>query len=198
MKKPSVFVLKDFLLPGSLSGASLMIGIVLGILSSLQGAAIMTCIALLFAGIYIRSLIERVLELRKYEYIPSEYYALMVNYGGYTGSSDEEMILYTNKTLKSWGDVFLPGDVQNAIKNIGIIWVEFKEMPIPHPSEKGSLVAGYATTKKDKMIVVVGFKFKNQELVRTAFEHEVGHIIQAKVTGSWDSHHERSRFYGVK
>ncbi len=188
--KLSFFNIKEFLSVGMLSVLSLIATvIVFAVLHPLQEAhALMTVVTLVFAGIYVRLLFARKAELDRFELIKGGNYRLMVRYSTYD-VSPEDIKAEFDSTVQAYSEVFGTDRVQDAVEKAKTFWLIFEEMPLKIYGKNISGGTTYYTTN-----MTVGY-VKGQDIKTTAFKHELGHIIQAGVSGVWDEaeHHKISK-----
>lgn len=203
MKKPSFFTLKDFLMIGNLPIVSTIITIAMLFTFPFgEALALMITVSVVFWGIYIRLLFLRKAELDKFTFIDGKNFALMVDFGDYS-CDNEDLLRATENALEKWENIY--ENTKEKMKGT-TFKVFFKEMPITVPGRvefvdgkpKLQKLTGYTIFYSST--INVGFKSKDQSLETTAFEHEIGHVIQGKVTGVWDEkkHHEVSKENGIK
>ena len=204
MKKPSWFRWLDLLFPGSLwvvSGVLTVLTFRYG--TTLEGEPLtlgpklmMIGLTLAFLGIYLVLLYLRKKALDKFVFIDARGYGLMVHTGGWKEFDRVEFKEVTDATFVAWGEVLGVQVTKLYLNSDNIYWAWFEPGPIETPTKQK--VAGYTIPRSNR--VHVGYKTPDQPLTKTAYEHELGHIIQGWVTGSWDEteHHERAKKYGLK
>jgi len=205
-KKPSAFRWDDLLSFGGVTLLSTSVTIFITTMAGLgkieiegaspwMGVALCWTVALSMAGIYGALVRARAQELKPFIWVahPAGRYAFMIHPGDYdidlTELHDEVLT-----TVNGW-EALYPEAWQSLRKDV--VWVWFKPWPIENLFGRSVKVAGVTVSGTHKMLV--GFKEKNQPLKRTAFAHELGHIIQGFQTGDWrqDVHHARSKELGL-
>ena len=189
--KPSIFKIKDFLSFGIISIVSI-IGTILvfAMISPIQQAHfLMLLVSLAFIGIYVRFVFLRKAELAPYTWVKTKYFGLMIDFGDYKGAYLEEIVQECEFITEKWIGFF---GSKNDIHKIDNVWVNFKQIPFSLPGQKKRKLAGAAVYYTTEMYA--GFNDKNDPISKTSFSHELGHILQAYISGEWDekSHHERS------
>lgn len=149
--------------------------------------------ALGFWVVYIAVLRARKNFLEKFRWLPE--WGLMVKKGEYS-PKDEEINQAVSDTITAWTPTF--PDAKKIVQS-DVIWVEFhKDLDETEKNPAKRRVEGFTIAYSYQMFV--DYDDVSQPLVRTAFEHELGHIIQGHATGKWDldSHHERSKLLKLK
>lgn len=210
--KPPVWRVGDFIAFGS--GAVFCIGfLVYGLVVGFHGDSsavrqapwLLLATALAFLFVYWRVIVIRQNDIRGFVLVGDPRYGFMVNFGEY--SIDPTTIPTLLKLIEDarmrWGDAAAKGDpadsqftpqaVDSALTS-DYIWVWFRPGDLDLPWGPPGKVAGYTVGRK----MVVGFK-PGAPPERTAFEHELGHVIQYAVTGIMDNdiHHARSKRLGI-
>lgn len=209
-KKPSWFRVKDLLtmiLPIILSVIGTIVIFSAGTLESVDGSpistgevrALMVVVTVAFIGIYAALLFLRWKALQPFTYYSGENYAFMVDKGKYTSAdlTKDELFRLTDLALDEWGAVFTRSKTLKVADG-ALFWVWFEPYPITQVRGSDKKVAGYTILGTRKMHVA--YRTKDAPLDSTAYRHEVGHVIQGFVTGSWSEkeHHERSAKYGIR
>lgn len=204
MEKPSWFKITDFILFAGTAVPAAIMTIYLMYADNVetQGSRA-EWIGLCWAIVAVFILIcARFIQVRKKEldrYIWYGKYGFMIEWLEYNPPKEDDEAEFNRlveKTIKGWSEYY--PKAENIVKN-NVIWVCFKPGPITHVrGTTNKKVAGYTMAEGHKL--VVGFREKDQALERTAFEHELGHLIQGHATGDWNenTHHERSKEYGLK
>jgi hypothetical protein len=205
-KMPSTLQFGDFIafgLGGVVCIGLLIYGLIVGFESSSVGQApfILAATAAGFLLVYWNVIKIRKNNLKDFVLLGGPEYGFLVNAGGYPSNKLSELKTIVNDTVKAWEKVavddpaFSPEAIANAL-NADYIWVWFKPGDI-HPLFKpAAKLAGYTIHRK----MVVGYRSEDTSLIRTAFVHELGHIIQGTITGVWDNdiHHARSKKYNIR
>lgn len=177
-----------------------------GTLESVSGAPIsttevrvlMVVVTTAFIGIYAALLYLRWKALKPFIYYTASNYAFMIDPGKYKGAvSTNELIRLTDLALDKWGAVFDRGKVLDAA-NGALFWIWFEPHPITQFRGSKKKYAGYTINGTRKMHVA--YRTVDAPLDSTAYRHELGHVIQGFVTGSWSEkeHHERAAKYGLR
>lgn len=204
-KKPHWFRLADILMPGSLTFLSLLATIWVFSLDRLESATgeslpsgifgvhgLMVAVTLGFAVVYLRLLYARWSDLKPFRYIKGPGYGVMLHSGGYEGPiTDDDVIREFEGALAGWGRVLSLARVI-SMANQSVFWVWFRPT-LTHPRMGESVkIAGHTVAGAKKIVVI--YKDPKTPLRDTALRHEIGHVIQGHITGSWDQaeHHLRS------
>lgn len=136
--------------------------------------------------------------LSKFEFYQGPGFALMVHPGDYeTALNGNEVIRLAQTAFQEWGTV-LGEEAVNRFTNGSLFWVWFLPWPIEQVRGTDLKVAG-RTIVGSKMMQV-SYRTPTVALDTTAFRHEIGHVVQGFVTGSWDEseHHERARQHNLR
>jgi hypothetical protein len=208
-KMPPVWRIGDFIAFGS--GAVACIGfLIYGLIVGFQGTAsavkqapfLLAATAAGFLFVYWRVIKIRQNDIAGFILVGGPEYGFLVNLGDYNPPGGMvELKAIVQETAKGWGTkptadepVFTPISVENALTS-DYIWVWFKPGTQDLPFNMPGKVAGYDVYRK----MVVGYLAKSTPLERTAFAHELGHVIQGTITGDWnqDTHHARAKKYGL-
>lgn len=212
-KKPHWFRLDDLLMPGSIPIIMLIATICIfaagdNIQSATEGMelptgvfgvhGLMVVVTLVSLGIYLRVLFARKSGLAEFKYVKGPNFAFMVHPGDYKSALDEqEVIRLAEQAFQDWSKLFSSKEIENFVDD-ALFWVWFK----PHPLKqvRGQPVKAAGATIPGTRKMVVSFKDPNQELDATSFRHELGHVIQGGLTGSWNEaeHHSRSKGLGIR
>ena len=194
MKKPSAFKVLDLLTFGlPAAGVSTLAAWTSTLDVSGQAKAITWACAAGFVFIYAMLVYSRHRALKRFTWLPK--HGLMVDkdqWGGYLSGMDDVVEKVADQWSKAEG--------YDGLKIIhgNVIWIHFRPGPITRVrGQDVKPVAGYVIPRGYDM--VVGYTGRGQPLERTAFEHELGHLVQGHATGSWDEaeHHERSKRRGL-
>lgn len=203
-KLPPVLRWWDFLTFG-MNGVYTFGFLIYGLVHGVQGTSsavaqwpyLMTATGLAFFFIYWRVILIRKKEIAGFVLIGAPKYGFAINFGMFPSQGLDQLIPSIVTRLEGkWADVpespFSLSTVDAALTS-DLIWVWFKpgDVDLPHTASK---VAGYTVYRQ----MVVGYK-EGATLEQTAFEHELGHVIQGSVTNVWDQsiHHARSKKYGL-
>ncbi len=163
-----------------------------------QWPYLMTATGLGFFFVYYRVIIARKHEIAGYTFAGGPTYGLCVKFGDYKLANGEvlaDFATIVRKTAQGWTAAGWTLEQINAVLNSDYIWVVFEPGDVDLPHEAGK-VAGYTVAYSRNM--VIGYK-PGATIEQTAFAHELGHIIQGNMTGSWDmdEHHARSKRLGL-
>ena len=115
-------------------------------------------------------------------------YGFMIIPENYLLPAEQEFDGVVASTIRDWTP-FHPA--ANRLMKTGVKWLYFRkdldEKPI---TPKVGLVEGFTTGWGS--VIYVDYDAKLQVLEKTAFQHELGHIIHGLATGGWDviEHHE--------
>lgn len=188
-KKPSWFRILDLFTIGLGAIASLFSLVYVGINKiqtphATEGVFLLNTVALAFLGIYVAYLLQRRAWLKEFTWIPE--YGLMVHLGGYKGAISADFVVETKLLLDAW-ERFIPLAKYRFLADV--TWVFFEQ----DLDTKGSSLTG----RKVKGFVISGTRLvcvdfdQFEPLSRTAFTHELGHIIYGLSTNKWDEaeHH---------
>jgi hypothetical protein len=198
-KLPSVWHFGDFIAFG-LGGVLCVVLLIYGLLGhttgSVQWPYIVVATAAAFFFIYWRVIVLRQNEIKGFVLVGGPKYGFLVNFGDYKPplGKEEELEHAISDTIKRWEVCFSAADIDKAV-TADYIWVWFKPGTLDLPSGMPGKVAGYTIARK----MVVGYRSPEIQLNRTAFAHELGHIIQGYITHDWDqkTHHARAKANGL-
>ena len=135
--------------------------------------AMLSVVTGLFWGIYGLFLYQRNKFLNRITYITKHDIAVITN--GFNVKQDDVERL-TDDTIKAWDAAC---DFDRSAKSLEGLWVEFKTFPVKLHSKVGTF-AGYTIGNN----VVIGYK---DNLIETAYQHELGHVIHKEFTGMWNN-----------
>jgi len=197
-KPPPVWRIGDFI-AFALGGIACVALLIYGLFGHVEGSAqwpgITAATAAGFLFIYWRVILIRKNDIKDFVLIGTPSYGLMVHFGDFPHNAavEKQMLEAIDQTAEGWAEIFTTSEVQAAL-NRDFIWVWFRPGDIHPPYGPPATLAGYTIARK----MVVGFH-PGANLARTAFTHELGHIIQGTITGIWDndSHHARSKRFGL-
>lgn len=158
--------------------------------------ALMWTVVAVMAFIYVRLVMARKKYLDRFTFIGGPKYGFLVDFGDYKPENPEKNIPdLTTHTIAGWSKLF-PGAESIITKDY--IWVWFQPGPITRiRGVEVKPVAGYTVVRGRDL--VVGYREPNQLIGTTAFQHELGHLIQGVATGDWDEakHHDRAKRNGL-
>jgi len=201
-KKPAWLRLDDFL---TIAGPGI---VVLGILVALlfrddveaKGGWqwLMLAVGLCFIGIWVRVLLSRKAYLAQFRWYPT--YGIMVHPGErdpYALPEDHVLDTAVRETVNRWSLYYGPRALASISSDV--IWVFFKkDLDESTANRAKAKVEGITFARSHTM--QVDYDHRDQPFERTAFEHELGHIIMGFSTGDWDQqkHHDFARGHGLK
>lgn len=196
MKKPSPFKVKDLIsfgLPSILLIAA-SIAFMFLLVPFQEFHVMMWVISALVIGAYSIVVAKRAAKLSKFKFVKVKNFALMIEKSEY--SDDKPIKSSVLDTVQGWSEYFGDQEVNKSLSN-QIIYIYFKKAPLYSPNNQVNSVAGYNPYYTND--IYVSYKDLNHELKKTAFEHELGHVIQGLVTGVWDqsAHHKLSAELGL-
>lgn len=152
--------------------------------------ALMWVVTAVMLGIYIRVVLLRRSFLKRFTFFGGKY-GIMVEAGEYKTVIEQNMIsAETDRTIEGWKKIFSNAE---EIARKDYLWVWFEPGPITRDRGSKVKVNGYTIARGRDMIV--GYRAEDQPLERTAYAHELGHVIQGHATGDWteSTHHKRSK-----
>lgn len=202
-KKPGIWHVSDFVafgLCGVICLAFLVYGLTVGFTGQSsavkQAPYILAVTAAGFFFVYWQVIRGRIKDLKGFVLVGNPEYGFMVNMGEYTPPDGlGELKDLVAETAEAWTKAFDKQEIQEAL-NRGYIWVWFKQGDLDLPFNLPGKVAGYTIYRR----MVVGYPTPTTPIRRTAFVHELGHVIQGTVTGDWrqEIHHARSKKLGIR
>ncbi len=200
---PGIWKVSDFVAFGL--GGVVCIGLLMfGLVSGFEGDAssvkqvpfLLAACAAGFLFVYWQAVKVRINELRGFVLVGDPKYGLLVNMGSYepVGEDLYDLVELVEKTVDDWSRVWPRERVEEALSS-GYVWIWFKEGDLDLPYGRPGKVAGFTVLRKIHVGYIPGSTFR-----KTAFAHELGHVIQGLVTGSWsqDEHHARSKEHGIR
>lgn len=196
MKKPHWFRPLDlaYLFCGGLAAGLTAYAVI----NRAQGPAgwqiLMGVVSLLFFVFFVITAYQRKKWLDTFEWLPT--FGFMIQTNGYSLPASSEVDQVIERTVRDWSK-FFPGAGSLLMKEV--TWVHFQKdlnetaMNPAHQKVKGLTLAG-------THIIYVDYDNKLDSLEKTAFQHELGHIIYGNATNSWDQEeqHEYIRTRGLK
>ncbi len=191
MKKPSWFRWSDlvaFLLPVVGIGVVSLYAMRVGVEGSNAKGGLALCwgVAATFMGIWARICWLRRKALEEFTWFPT--YGFMVHGNGYQlpdGKAFDALIL---KTIQAWAPYHPNAE---ALVKEKVVWVYFeKDLDENDKNPAHTKVKGFTFASSHTM--VVDFNDPSEPLEKTAFEHELGHVIHGHATGGWNlaEHHQ--------
>lgn len=197
-KKPSWFLLKDLFAlagPGVATLGLGLYGLSSGFIAT-EATVMLAVVGLAFIGIWIRILFNRKQTLSEYHWYPT--YGFMVHDDGGKYHLPGTVLFEASvwRTIQAWAPYY---NADFLVKGSDIIWVYFKkdlDENDKNPANKkvNGVTIGYSHTTE------VDYDSADQPLERTAFEHELGHLIMGWGSGSWDEevHHDFMKKHGLR
>lgn len=162
------------------------------VISAVAPRLFMVGLSLVFLGMWLGLLWRDKRKHDRYTYIEGDTFGIMVDPGGY-GLDQGRLIGETLDSIVQWSRVFPSSKIVKLFDGL-ILWVVFKKEPLLLNRVR---VAGYSMPKAK---IFVSYKESSQPLRKTAYQHELGHVIQGNVTGSWNQgeHHQRAKDVGLR
>ncbi len=175
------FQISDLLLIGAPAIACVAFGVIV-LPSSLEAGLLLFTVALGFLAVYLTALNNRKKFLSKFKYKINGVY---INPNGYLASKESFQVEI--EWLKRSYDVFYKTDLKD-------VFVEFNNGPIIHNGARhhGLTFFGGGAVK-------VEYLDPKQPIEKTAFSHELGHVVIGRATKGWDedTHHALMRRFGM-
>lgn len=158
-----------------------------------EALALMWVVALTFVAIYGRLLWLRKKFIDEWEWEPT--FGLMVKRNGLKADL-AELAVATRDSIYGWGKHFGESAVRRLIME-NVIWVVFNKDLDTHPPSGKVPMEGYTVVRSFAMMV--DFDDPSDPVIRTAYQHELGHVIQGHITGEWDqdTHHKKAKELGL-
>lgn len=199
MQKPSWFTLRDLVFFGipivGISAVTIYAHIV-GVEGEHAGQALALCwvVVAAFIAIYLRLLWIRKETLKQYRWYPT--YGFMLRYGEY--QLPEEGVLDGSvwKTIQLWSKLHPNAE---AIVKSNINWVSFHKHLDENDKNRAHMkVEGYTVAVSH--VMAIDYDTPTDAFEKTAFEHELGHVIAGFATNNWDMvvHHEVMKKNGLR
>jgi hypothetical protein len=184
-----------FLIYGLVHGATALDGSK----ASADWPYLMAATGLGFFFVYWRVILIRKKEIAGFVLVGGPNYGFAVNFGDYkpTGETNDDLFDLWMSTADKWTAAGWSIEQIRGALNQDYIWVWFKPADasggIDAPRQTGK-VAGYTIYRQMVIAYTPGEMFE-----KTAAAHELGHVIQGTITGSWDmnEHHARSKRLGL-
>lgn len=209
--RPHWITLRDLLFPGSLvplSFAATLWVCFADIDSATPGQTLPTgvfgaqglmgFVTLVLAGVYGRLLWLRYQALKPFIFIQGPFYSIMLDPGRYRGSLEPHLVIGQFHTaFDVWQKAFPWSQIRDFADN-ALFWVWLRPLPIECNWGSREAVNGYTIVRSRKM--VIGYKHAKEPLAETALQHEIGHILQGELTGSWmmSEHHDKAKALGIR
>jgi hypothetical protein len=151
-----------------------------------EGLTLLWVVALTFAGIWGRLTWLRKKELDQFTWFPK--HGFMVNPGGYLLPSQEIFNKSVEMIIAAWERHF--PQASRIVDDGEVIWVWMSKELSEKPNElTGRTVKGFVIAATRTM--AVDYDLSGEDWDKTAFRHELGHIIMGEATRDWnqDTHH---------
>ncbi len=151
-----------------------------------EGLTLLWVVALSFAGIWGRLTWLRKKELDQFTWFPK--HGFMVNSGGYLLPTQEVFDKSVEVTIAGWEKHFT--QASRIVDDGEVIWVWMsKELSENANNLIGRTAKGFTFSATRTMIV--DYDLPDEDWDKTAFKHELGHIIMGEATRDWnqDTHH---------
>jgi hypothetical protein len=160
---------------------------------AMQGLVLMAVIAALFLVFWGINARDRKQWLDSFVWYPKHGFMIKAN-DGWKLPSEIELNTLVESTIAEWSAFY---DARKVVMS-DVKWVTFQknfdETPLnpAHKKVNGMTVAGSHTFGVD-------IDSSNDPLEKTAFTHELGHVIMGNATGNWneDSHHQFMKEHGL-
>ena len=151
-----------------------------------------------FAFIYIRLVQARKKALDKFEWIAAldGKYGFLVDWENYKGEA-AKILPAAEKVIQAWEEAEPDWPVRKVVQERPIrVWFKKELDERPHrgvPKSEGATVS-------NTHWILVDYDTPTDMLRRTAFDHELGHLIQGHCTNDWDedTHHKRSKSHNLR
>lgn len=157
-----------------------------------EGLCLLAAVGLAFTAIYLRYLFERKAWLAEFTWCPK--YGFMIHSNGYNLPPVPEVEHVIQNTVDAWTRYH----AASRLLLQGVNWVYFdKTLNEKMPPMSYSKCKGYTISGSHYM--VVDYDLSSDPLERTAFAHEIGHVIRGNATGQWDQaeHHKFAADHGL-
>lgn len=202
-KKPSWLTLLDFLTiagPGIAVFGILIYFLIHGAVGPKGWQYLMALVGLSFIGIWLRIALSRRSYLAEFRWYPS--YGIMAHPGDpkvglYTLPDDDTVNNAVRETVARWALYYGKKAAEAAASDV--IWVFFKKDLDENTLNRArAKVNGLTFARSHTM--EVDFDTPSDPLEKTAFEHELGHIIFGFSTDNWDqqAEHDFARGHGIR
>lgn len=198
---PTTFRFLDFLYHGI--PALLLIALAAYVQTTPQSTeayALMWTLAALFVGVYALVLYWRHSWLNSFDFVTK--HGLVVKLNGYE-TTRIEIEEETERLIAQYEDQGFPARKMLApdrrMLDVAHTYVHFQHgyMDHPNPAERPAKVAGWV--RAGGHLVAVSYLTRQQPVAKTAFAHELGHIVLGRFNGLWgdDSHHKIMQIRGL-
>jgi len=191
-KKPSWFRLQDLF---AMAGVGLAIAgittyaLITGVEGphATQGIVLCYIVAALFIAIWGRYCQKRYQWLDTFKWYPK--HGFMVYPENYHLPDDKEFDGLVEETTNKWATYYNANHVINETDDI--FWVFMKKNLDESAQNRANMKVNGLTIAYSHTIMV-DYDLPDDKLVKTAFEHELGHIIMGQATSGWDleTHHK--------
>jgi len=196
-KKPFWFRTIDLVTmagPGFVTAGLTIYAMVHGYEGPKQAIPLLWVVTVAFIGVWFRFCQARKDDLATFTWYPT--YGFMVKPENYILPSPADMDALIKKTIDAWTPYF--PQAGSIVADGDVIWAWFlkglneNDQNRAHQKVKG-LTIGYST------MMEIDYDTPTDPLDKTAFAHELGHIIMGNATGKWDEavHHAFMREHGL-
>lgn len=204
-KKPAWLRLDDFLTIAG-PGIAVLGLLVWAIIAKAESEAsgwqyLMALVGLAFIGIWVRIALSRRAYLAEFRWYPT--YGIMmhpgepVEKGGYILPDELTVTTAVRETVARWALYY--GTKAAAAVASDVIWVFFKKNLDENSLNRAKAKVNGITFARSHTMQV-DYDSPSDQLVNTAFEHELGHIIMGHSTNDWDQkiHHDFASGHGLR
>lgn len=183
-KKPSWFRTLDLVTiagPGAVTAGLTVYAMIHGYDGPKQAIPLLWTVTIAFIGIWLRFCQLRKSDLDTFVWFPT--YGVMVKPENYVLPKPKVLDALIKKTIDDWTPYF--PSAGSIVADGDVIWAWFlkglneNDKNPAHTKVKG-LTIGYSTTMQ------IDYDTPTDALDKTAFRHELGHVIMGIATGKWD------------
>lgn len=196
VKKPSWFNWIDLLTIGG-GGVVCVAFVIYGLLTgtegehATEGLILSGVVGLVFIGIYMRTAWARWALVRSFKWYPRGFMVKVVGNdpGAYMLPSPSELNEVVDDVMWGWGAHHMS---TREILAEGPIWVYFSRSLLDHLPPELRRIYCNGFTVSGTRVMYVEYDSTYEPLSKTAFAHELGHIIHGNATKQWDQteHHK--------
>lgn len=191
MKKPAWFRVLDLVtlgLGGLVSLGLLVYALIAGVQGphAKEGLYLLATVGFCFTGVWAKFAYDRKRWLANFTWYPT--YGVMINAGGYLLPGPLVIDGLIKKTIEAWLP-YHPKAMELLAANV--IWVWFDKTLDETPNNlTGRLCNGFAIS--GAQCVLIDYDSATDDITRTGFAHELGHLIRGNATGQWSQteHHK--------
>jgi hypothetical protein len=196
-KKPSWLLPLDFVsfaVPGIVCLVLLVVGLVHGASGPRQWPYLMGLVGAVFLAIWVRVALLRRAYLDGFRWYPA--YGVMAEANGYLLPNDEQMDAAVRADVSRWA-LYYGTKAADAVAS-DVVWCFFKkDLSEADIGRADVRMNGFTIARSHTMYV--SYSAAADALEKTAFAHELGHIIMGFSTGAWDQavHHAFMQEHGL-